>query len=223
MNIGSSFKAGSKSAELVEPSQGSLDDPTRLAEAASVRCIAMRQDRLDSSNPQLVFMIFRSISSVSLHSVWPLAWPSWFSGDRRNGVDQRQEFGDVMSIRRSDRRREWNSLRIGNHVMLAPWFAAIGRVWADFWPPRTARTEALSTTARDQSIWSAAWSHDRRTWWSVCQTPASCQSRSRRQQVIPLPQPISRGSISQGMPLRRTKRIPVSAARLSRGGLPPNG
>ena len=223
MNIGSSFKAGSKSAELMEPSQGSFDDPSRLAEAASVSRLAMRHDRLDSSNSQLAFMLFRSVSSVSLHSVWPLTWPSGLSGDRRNGVDQRQEFGDVMCIRRSDRRREWNSCSIGNHVMLAPWFAAIGRVWADFCPPSTARTEALSTTARDQSIWSAAWSQDKRTWWRVCQTPASCQSRSRRQQVIPLPQPISRGSISQGMPLRRTKRIPVSAARLSTGGLPPNG
>lgn len=156
MNIGSSFIAGSKSAELMEPSQGSLDDPTRLAEAASVSRIAMRHDRLDSSNPQLAFMIFRSVCSVSLHSVWPLAWPPCLSGDRPNGVDQRQEFGDVMSIRRSDRRREWNSRSIGNYVMLAPWFAAIGRVWADFWPPSTARTEALSTTARDQSIWSVA-------------------------------------------------------------------
>jgi hypothetical protein len=55
------------------------------------------------------------------------------------------------------------------------------------------------------------------------QTPASFQSRSRRQQVMPLPQPISCGSISQGMPLLRTKSMPVRAARSGTGGRPPFG
>ncbi len=36
-----------------------------------------------------------------------------------------------------------------------------------------------------------------------CQIPASCQSRNRRQQVMPEPQPSSCGGISQGIPLRK--------------------
>jgi hypothetical protein len=51
-------------------------------------------------------------------------------------------------------------------------------------------------------------------------TPASCQSRSRRQQVMPHPQPISWGKSSQGMPVRRTNRMPVSAFRSSTGFRP---
>lgn len=54
-------------------------------------------------------------------------------------------------------------------------------------------------------------------------TPASCQSRSRRQQLIPQPQSISAGSTSQGRPERSTNRIPVSAARFSIGRRPPFG
>jgi hypothetical protein len=57
--------------------------------------------------------------------------------------------------------------------------------------------------------------------WISCQMPASCQSRNRRQQVMPEPQPSSCGSISQGMPLRSTKRIPVKQARSGQRGLPP--
>jgi hypothetical protein len=61
-------------------------------------------------------------------------------------------------------------------------------------------------------------------WRSACrsffQTPRCCQCRSRRQQVTPEPQPISWGSISQGMPLRKTKTIPVKQARSSTGGRP---
>jgi hypothetical protein len=40
---------------------------------------------------------------------------------------------------------------------------------------------------------------------------------------MPLPQPISCGSISHGMPLRSTNRIPLSAARLATRGRPPLG
>jgi hypothetical protein len=59
--------------------------------------------------------------------------------------------------------------------------------------------------------------------WSRCQTSALFQSRSRRQQVIPDPQPISRGRYSQGMPVFSTKMIPVSAARSGTRGRPPFG
>ena len=54
-------------------------------------------------------------------------------------------------------------------------------------------------------------------------TPASCHSCRRRQHVEPDPQPISLGSITQGIPVLRTKTIPVSPARLGTRGLPPSG
>ena len=54
-------------------------------------------------------------------------------------------------------------------------------------------------------------------------TPARCQSRRRRQHVIPDPHPSSCGSICQGMPLRRTKRRPVRQARSETRGRPPFG
>lgn len=53
------------------------------------------------------------------------------------------------------------------------------------------------------------------------QTPARCQSR--RQHVIPDPHPSSGGSICQGMPLRRTKTMPVRHARSETRGRPPCG
>jgi hypothetical protein len=58
---------------------------------------------------------------------------------------------------------------------------------------------------------------------SSSSTPASCQSRKRRQQVEPDPQPMTFGSISHGMPLFKTKTMPVRVARSSTRGLPPLG
>jgi hypothetical protein len=70
-------------------------------------------------------------------------------------------------------------------------------------------------TALDQSILSAAWSSSSNSSWSFSQTPAKVQSRSRLQHVDPLPQPISLGRLSQGMPVRSTKRIPARQRRSS--------
>jgi hypothetical protein len=50
-----------------------------------------------------------------------------------------------------------------------------------------------------------------------------CQSRNRRQHVIPDPHASSRGSICHGMPPRRTKTMPVRHARSGTRGRPPFG
>jgi hypothetical protein len=83
--------------------------------------------------------------------------------------------------------------------------------------------EQLSTTARDQPIWSERASQSSSAKCIRSQTPARCQSRRRRQHVIPDPHPSSCGSICQGMPLRRTKTMPVRHARSETRGRPPCG
>ena len=73
---------------------------------------------------------------------------------------------------------------------------------------------------RDQSIRSARRSCASSKACKRSQTPASCQARSRRQQLMPEPQPSSLGSISQGMPLWSTNKIPARTARSSSGKRP---
>jgi hypothetical protein len=90
-------------------------------------------------------------------------------------------------------------------------------------PPYTARTEQPSTTARDQSIRPSRASQSSTAKWMRSHTPANCQSRKRRQHVIPEPQPSSCGNICHGIPLRRTKRMPVGHARSEMRGRPPLG
>jgi hypothetical protein len=83
------------------------------------------------------------------------------------------------------------------------------------WRPPNARTCELSIAARDQSMRSASLSLANSSSWSRCQTPASCHSRRRRQQVIPEPQPISCGRYSHGIPVCNTNKIPVNTFRSS--------
>jgi hypothetical protein len=58
---------------------------------------------------------------------------------------------------------------------------------------------------------------------SRTQTPAPCQSRSRRQQVEPLPQPSAWGNSRHGQPVRSTKMMPLKAIRSGTRGRPPFG
>ena len=74
--------------------------------------------------------------------------------------------------------------------------------------------------ARDQPIWSASPSRSSKVVCSRCHTSACCQSRKRRQHVMPEPQPISWGRYSQGMPVLSTTRMPARAARSGTRGRP---
>jgi hypothetical protein len=137
-----------------------------------------------------------------------------------HGLLQHPRVVDVCGTEHS-RQRDASSVR--NKVALRARFSLIRRIRSGLCTPLLAGMEAESSEARPQSIWSASPRRSRRTRCSSTHTPASCHSRMRRQQVIPDPHPISLGSISQGMPLLRTKTIPVRAARSSMRGLPPSG
>ncbi len=140
-----------------------------------------------------------------------------------DGIHHCLQHGRFMHIGRRMPYDEWDSSSFDHKMALRARFAAIRWVRAGRFAPPGAGTMPASRLARDQSNCSAPESFSSNTRWSQSQTPAACQSRSRRQQVIPLPQPISVGSISQGMPVCKTNRIPANAARLETRGLPPFG
>lgn len=87
--------------------------------------------------------------------------------------------------------------------------------------PRGLATVALSMLARPQSIWSCSRRRLSSAKCSRSQTPSACQSRKRRQHVIPLPKPNSFGRSSHGIPVCKTNRMPFSAARSPARGWPP--
>jgi hypothetical protein len=129
----------------------------------------------------------------------------------------------VVTIGPGELNGQRNSASVTNQMTLAAELRSVGGVGTRSRPPKTARTELPSTTARDQSICPQRASQSSKTKWISCQMPASCQSRSLRQQLIPEPQFISCGSIRQGIPLRRTNKTPWRQARSDRRGLPPWG
>jgi hypothetical protein len=204
----------------MEPRQRALDDPSRPAEPTAMRGPAFRELRLDAAAAEGVAMRLRIIAPVPLDEIRFPPWAAGPTAHRRHGVHQGQELGDVVLVGGRQPRRKRNPLAVSENVMFRPRLTAIGWVRSSFFPPRSARMEELSAMARARSNWPRWRNSASSTACNRFHTPARCQRTRRRQHVLPDPQPISFGSICQGRPLRRTNRMPVSAARSGMRGRP---
>jgi hypothetical protein len=160
---------------------------------------------------------------VGVQLGWALARPACALPDRRHGVEQRLEQPAVVDVGGAEQERERDAAGVDQDVPLAARPAAVGRARAGELAPLFAGNEALSSEQRPKSTAFALPSRSSSARWSRSKTPAACQSRSRRQQVMPEPRPICFGSIAHGMPVRSTKTMPSSALRSSSGGRPPFG
>ena len=200
-----SLAAHPQPAELVQPCQGSPDNPPVCAQPAA----PFGDHRRDVARTQRLPMLPGVISPVGIQPLRSAARAAPFAPDRRRRIRQWRQLGHVMAVGSGQNRRQRSPVGVGDNMMLAPGPAAIRRIGAGFPPPPTDRTGALSTQARDQSRPSAPCSLDNRSSWGPGHTPASCHSFRRCQQVIPGLHSISLGSISQGMPLLSAKRMPV--------------
>jgi len=70
----------------------------------------------------------------------------------RQSINKRECLLRVVLVGTGEEDRERNSASIANQMTLAAELGPIGGIRARLLPPKTARTEQLSTTARDQSI-----------------------------------------------------------------------
>ena len=223
MDAGASLIADVEASESMQPGQRAFDDPARLPEAAAVRSPALRQLGPNPPSVQLVTMGLGIVAAVALDTRGLMAGPAGPAAQDRKRIDQRQQFGDVIAVGGGQARDNRNPLGVGENVMFRPLLPAIGGVRSSFFPPRSARTELLSTMARARSRWPRRRNSVSKTSCRRRQTPARCHCTSRRQQVLPDPHPISFGSICHGTPARNTKRMPVRAERSGTRGRPIEG
>ena len=220
MHTRSALVSDRQPAKPMQPGKRSFHDPAGAAKSTAMGDAAVGQLRENPSPMERVSMRLRGIAAVALNQLGFAERRSATAAERRHRVDERQQLGEIVAIGGGQRRDERNPVRVGENMMLRPGLAAIGRVRSSFFPPRTARSEELSTTARARSSWPRRRNSVSNTVCNRLQTPACCQRTSRRQHVLPEPQPISRGSMFHGKPLRSTKRIPVRTARSGSGRRP---
>lgn len=215
--------ADDEAPHLVQPGDGALDDPAVTAQPLGGVHLRAGDAALDAPLAQDLLVPAGAVALVRMQLLGPLARPTDLAAHGRDGVEQGLQDARLVHVGCGRRLGEWEALAISDDVPLRARLRSVRGVRPCLGAPFFAGTVEASMAALDQSIRSAPCRRFRSSCWSFSHTPASVQSRSRRQQVMPEPQPISCGSISQGMPLFRTKTIPVRQARSGIRGRPPLG
>lgn len=215
MYIGSPFITHTQASKLMQPGESAFDDPARQAKVAAMPGAALGELRMDVALPQDKTIALAIVSPVGLHTPWFAQRAAAPSADGGNPVEQRQQLRRIVTVGPREDHIERCAVAVDDEVVLAARLAPISRVGPGLFPPCTARTDELSAITREKSSRSALRSLASRMRCNFSQTPAFCQSRARRQQVMPEPHPISWGSMSQGSPDCRTNRMPVSTRRSS--------
>lgn len=223
MDICAALISDLQASVAVQPRVSALHHPAVTTEPLLRLNTFTSDTRLDATPAQRSLVLLRLVSLICVQLVRTFARPSSRTFDGLDRIHGGFEHCRLVDVGRRQEDRERDAVSIDHKMPLRALFAAIRWILPGFFAPPGDATEAASIETRLQSMRSACPSRSSKTWWRRSQTPAFCQSRRRRQQVMPLPQPISLGSISQGMPLRRTKRMPVKAARSDTRGRPPFG
>jgi hypothetical protein len=213
MNVWITLVPNQQPTKAVQPSQFALGDPAVATEMFARLNSLARDSRYNPASPKSTTVGGRAIPKIGVQFGGAPTRATGSATYRSNAIDHRLECGHIGHVRGGEHRGcERNAPSVDDHMMLRAQFPAIRGVGASCCAPLFAGACAESTEARDQSIAPACCSRSSRRWCTRCQTPASCQSRKRFQQVMPL-QPSSCGRSSQGMPVRRTNTMPANATR----------
>jgi hypothetical protein len=225
VHVQPTFVAGHQSSELAQPSERALNHPSVLAQLFAALHVAPGYPRSDTSLPQCspASWVIVPFVGMQLERATPARSSTVVFPDRFDSIHYIGEGIGVVHVGGCADYRERNSFGVDHKMALRTRFALICGVRPATLPPFLAATLAESTEARDQSILPPSPSLSNSTWCNFSHTPACCQSRSLRQHVTPLPQPISGGKYDQGSPVLSTKIMPVRAARLDTLGRPPLG
>lgn len=223
MDIGATFVADGQPPEAIEPGQGAFHHPAMATQAlAGVDALPGNADP-DVPLGECAATARNVVGLVGMQLVRAFAAVAVGLRDGGNGIKHLLKDRRLVLVGWGRELGQRPPAPFGQNMPFGARFAAVSGVGTDEVAPLLAGMLAQSSEARLQSIWPTAPSRSSKVRCSASQTPASCQSRSRRQQVIPEPHPISWGSSSQGMPLLSTKMMPVKQARSGTRGRPPWG
>ncbi len=218
--------AGGEAAEAREPGDRPFDHPAVATEALGRLDALARDADADPTASEVGAAARDVVGFVGVELGRSKPWPPRPPARPDNGrdrLDQRLEDARVVQVGRRQADGKWDPLAVHDQVVLGAELPTIGGVPPGGLAPFLARTLVLSRLARSQSIPPSSPNQFRIVRCRRSHTPASCHSRTRRQQVIPLPYPNSVGSRFHGIPVCSTKTIPPSAARSDIHGRPPLG
>ena len=148
MDIVAPFVADGEPPEPMEPGERTFHHPAEDPEPAAMRTAGLGDDRDNALRREAGVTRLRPISAIALDHPGFALGPTASAGDRRQGGDHRFELGDVVHVGGGELGEERHALGVGQKVMFRAFLTAIGWVRSSFFPPRIARTDALSITVQ---------------------------------------------------------------------------
>lgn len=118
MNDCEALEADSQSLEVMQPRDGSLDNPTRLAKTAAVRFAATSNLGGDADGVQGLAVLVVVVAAITLNDVRFGQGAPPLAADRGNRLDQWQQLGNVVAVGAREYQRQWNALSVGQDVVL---------------------------------------------------------------------------------------------------------
>ena len=153
MNVGALLIANSQSTELVKPREGPFNDPPPSAQSAAMWGVALGEPRHDAVGTQTSPDCLGVIAPVTQHTIRTMSRSSALSLQGWDGVNEGESLLRAVAIGPGELNDQRNSPCVADQMTLAAELGPVSRIGARLRPPKTARTELPSTTARDQSIW----------------------------------------------------------------------
>jgi hypothetical protein len=98
VDVGSPFGADAESPEAFEPGEGAFDWPADCAETGAVVDATAGDDGCDTTGADQVPVLVMVIATVGVDPPWPAARLANHAQDRRDGVDERDQLGDVVAM-----------------------------------------------------------------------------------------------------------------------------
>lgn len=98
MNDGEAVEANAQSLGVVQPGDGTFDDPASFAKAAAMWFAAASNLGADAVGMQRLAILVVVVSTITVDDAWLGQWSTGLATDRRNRFDQRYQLGYVIAI-----------------------------------------------------------------------------------------------------------------------------
>jgi hypothetical protein len=151
VDVSAAFVAGPEPLEGVQPGEAALDYPALAAQARAMGDPAAGDPRGDAALAELSAVDVVVIAAVGEQLPRSPARPPASTADRWDGLDERDELGDVVAVAAGQADRQRDAAGVADQVVLGAGPAAVDRGGADVAPPLRARMWEPSTAHRSRS------------------------------------------------------------------------
>lgn len=132
MDDSQALESNAQPAKVVQPTKSAFHNPSGLAEAATMKLTATGDLGGDARLMQLSAVLVVVVAAIGLYQPGLGQGAATYATDRCNGLDKRDELGDVIAVGAREDHRERDALRFSDEMVLGARASAIGGIRSCF-------------------------------------------------------------------------------------------